>query len=119
MSHDIARDIYHVVYDDRQLIVDDEATAELRASERRARLARSKPFDEFCKEWVTPEPAPHLTYFGSWADTRVIHAQNPAIGLSVKMDADKLQGIYMPNPKDLRIAELEAQIEAMQKPAKA
>jgi acetone carboxylase alpha subunit len=119
MSHDIARDIYHVAYDAEQLIVDVEATAELRAAERRSRLARSKPFDEFCKEWVTPEPAAHLTYFGSWSDRAVIHAQNPAIGLSMKMDADKLQGVYMPNPKDLRIAELEAQLEAMQKPARA
>jgi acetone carboxylase alpha subunit len=119
MSHDIARDIYHVAYDAEQLIVDVEATAELRAAERRSRLARSKPFDEFCNEWVTPEPAAHLTYFGSWSDRAVIHAQNPAIGLSMKMDADKLQGVYMPNPKDLRIAELEAQLEAMQKPARA
>ena len=112
MSHDNAWDIYKVVYDREQLVVDVEATAQARATERLARLERSKPYDEFVSEWVTPEPAAHLTYFGSWDDTSVIYAQNPAIGMSVKMDADKLQGFYMPNPKDLRIAQLEAELEA-------
>lgn len=113
MSHDNARDIYKVVYDEQQLIVDVEATAELRAAERRARIARSKPYDEFVAEWVTPEPPAHLTYFGSWNDNTVIHAQNPAIGLDAKIPADQLQGIYMPNPKDLRIAQLEAELAAI------
>ena len=30
-----------------------------------------------------------------------------------KMDADKLGGTFMPNPKDLRIAELEGEIGAL------
>jgi hypothetical protein len=30
------------------------------------------------------------------------------------MDADRLQGVFMPNPKDVRIAELEAQLAALQ-----
>jgi N-methylhydantoinase B/oxoprolinase/acetone carboxylase alpha subunit len=113
MSHENAVDIYKVVYDKEQLVVDVEATAELRSAERRARLARSKPYDEFVAEWVTPEPPKHLTYFGSWNDNREIWAQNPAINMTVKMDADKLQGFYMPNPKDLRIAELEGEVGAL------
>ncbi|MDB5986880.1 MAG: acetone carboxylase subunit alpha, partial [Nevskia sp.] len=108
MSHDIARDLYKVVYDQDQLVVDVEATAELRAEARRARIARSKPFDEFCKTWVTPEPPEYLPYFGSWDDNKVIYAGLP--GMRVKMPADQLTGTFMPNPKDLRIAELEGEV---------
>src|SRR3546814_10347897 len=56
MSHENAHDIYKVVYDQVNLVVDVEATAELRAAERRQRIARGKPYDAFVAEWVTPEP---------------------------------------------------------------
>jgi N-methylhydantoinase B/oxoprolinase/acetone carboxylase alpha subunit len=113
MSHDIARDIYQVVYDEATLVVDEEATQKLRADYRKARIARGKPFEQFCKEWVTPEPPKDIPYFGSWSDTTKIHAQNPAIGLNVVMDADKIQGIFMPNPKDLQIGQLESEVERL------
>lgn len=53
MSHENARDIYKVAYDEETLVVDVEATAEARAAERLARIARGKPFDAFCDAWVT------------------------------------------------------------------
>jgi N-methylhydantoinase B/oxoprolinase/acetone carboxylase alpha subunit len=112
MSHENAHDIYKVVYDEDNLVVNVEATAELRAAAHRERIARSKPFDEFVAEWVTPEPPANVPYFGSWNDNTKIYAQNPAINLKVVMDADKLQGVFMPNPKDLQIAGLEAQLAA-------
>lgn len=112
MSHENARDIYKVVYDEKTLIVDEEATAKLRAEYRLERIRRGKTFDQFCKEWVTKEPPADVPYFGSWDDTTQIYAQNPAINLKVVMPADQLQGVFMPNPKDLRIAELEAKLEA-------
>lgn len=115
MGHENARDIYQVVYDEKTLIVDEAATKAKRDEYRRARIARGKPFDEFCKSWVTPEPPAHLPYFGSWDDTTVIHAQNPAINLKMTMPATAIQGVFMPNPKDLRIAQLEAQLAACQK----
>src|SRR3546814_7281156 len=62
MSHENAHDIYKVVYDQVNLVVDVEATAELRAAERRQRIARGKPYDAFVAEWVTPEPPAHLPY---------------------------------------------------------
>ena len=111
ISHATARDLYKVVYDEGTLIVDEPATAELRAAERRQRIARGKPFDEFCQSWVTAEPPAHLPYFGSWDDPKVIFATSA--GQRIKMDADKLQGVYMPNPKDLRIAELEGEVERL------
>lgn len=112
MSHENARDIYKVVYDERTLVVDAEATRESRNACRRERLAEGKPFDEFCKEWVTAEPPAHVPYFGSWDDPSRIYALNA--GERVVMKADALQGVFMPNPKDVRIAELEAQVAALQ-----
>jgi acetone carboxylase, alpha subunit len=108
MSHANARDIYKVVYDESSLTVDEAATKALRDATRRERIARGKPFDQFCKEWVTPEPPPGIPYFGSWSDTNVIYATSA--GQRITMPAEQLQGVFMPNPKDLRIAELEGEL---------
>lgn len=115
MSHENAWDIYRVVYDREALVVDRAATEKARAEERRARIARAKPFDEFCKAWVKPEPPEHLPYFGSWDDNGVIWANNPAIGLRSKMPANAMSGVFMPNPKDLRIAQLESESEQLRR----
>jgi N-methylhydantoinase B/oxoprolinase/acetone carboxylase alpha subunit len=111
MSHDIAKDIYKVVYDEKTLLVDEEATAELRQAYRKERIARGKPFDAFCREWVKPDPPAYLPYFGSWENSKEIYASTA--GQRIKMEADKLQGAFMLNPKDLRIAELESQLAAL------
>ncbi len=112
VSADIAADIYKVVFDPVTLMVDLDATDALRAAERKARIARGKPFDAFCAEWVTPEPPAHLPYFGSWGDDHdVIYAGLP--GQRVKTTAAQQTGVMMPNPKDLRIAELEAELSRL------
>jgi acetone carboxylase alpha subunit len=111
MSHENARDLYKVVYDERTLVVDSQKTEELRAASRRERIARGRPFDEFCREWVTEEPPAHLPYCGSWQDPKTIYATSA--GQRIRMDADKLTGVFMPNPKDVRIAELEAEVAAL------
>lgn len=111
MSHEIARDIYQVVYDENTLIVDAQATAELRAACRQQRIARGKPFDAFCKDWVTPEPPAHIPYFGAWDNNAEIYATT--MGQRIKMPADKLQGAFMINPKDLRILQLEGEVEQL------
>jgi acetone carboxylase alpha subunit len=112
MSHENARDIYRVVYDERTLVVDVEGTRKCREDYRKARIARGKPFDEFCKEWVTAQPPANIPYFGCWDDPTRIYATSG--GRRIQMDADKLQGAFMPNPKDVRIAELEAQLARLQ-----
>jgi acetone carboxylase, alpha subunit len=112
MSHENARDIYRVVYDERTLVVDVEGTRKCREDYRKARIARGKPFDEFCKEWVTAHPPADIPYFGCWDDPTRIYATSG--GKRIQMDADKLQGAFMPNPKDVRIAELEAQLARLQ-----
>jgi acetone carboxylase alpha subunit len=112
MSHENARDIYKVVYDEKTLVVDEAATQKLRADYRKERIKRAKPFDQFCKEWVTPEPPKNLPYFGSWENSKEIYATT--MGQRIKMPADQLQGAFMLNPKDVRIAQLEAQLAAAQ-----
>jgi len=93
------------------LLVDEEATTALRQAYRKERIARGKPFDAFCAEWVKPEPPAHLPYFGSWENPKEIYASSA--GQRIKMDSDKLQGAFMLNPKDLQIAALEAKVAAL------
>jgi N-methylhydantoinase B/oxoprolinase/acetone carboxylase alpha subunit len=111
MSHENARDIYQVVYDERTLVVDVDATAERRRAYRKERICRGKPFAEFCRDWVIPAPPPDLPYCGSWDDSTEIYATSA--GRRITMKADALQGVFMPNPKDLRIAELESEVERL------
>jgi N-methylhydantoinase B/oxoprolinase/acetone carboxylase alpha subunit len=111
ISHASAREIYQVVYDERTLVVDESATAKRRAAYRSERIRRGRPFDEFCRDWTTAEPPDHIPYFGSWDDPKVIHAR--AMGAKITMPADAIQGVFMPHPKDVRIAELEAEVAAL------
>jgi acetone carboxylase, alpha subunit len=115
MSPSVARSVYHVIFDEATLTLDHAATNAARAVERKARIERGKPFDEFCAEWVTPEPPEHLPYFGSWDDPTQIYAATP--GARIKTSAAEQTGIMMPNPKDLRIAELEAEVFRLRKAA--
>jgi N-methylhydantoinase B/oxoprolinase/acetone carboxylase alpha subunit len=117
MSHENAKDIYKVVYDEMSLVVDELATSNLRASYRKDRIARGKPFDQFCAEWVAPEPPVDLPYFGSWGDPKLIYGTH--MGQRIVMDGDKLQGMFMLNPKDVKISQLQAKIKELEKSAKS
>lgn len=64
-----ARNVYHVVFDDETLLVDEAATDQERRSEREDRLARAVPFDEFMAAWSQKSPPPEcLEFYGSWPD---------------------------------------------------
>jgi len=108
ISHETARALYHVVYDADSLVLDVAATRAARAAEREARKRRGKPFDQFVAEWVRPEPPEDLPYYGSWDDPTRIYAGQGAG--RVVMQRGAVTGVMMPNPKDVRIAELEAQL---------
>ena len=100
------RQIFHVVYDPRTLAVDMAATDEARRRERKARIARGRPFDEFVADWVEAEPPPGIPYYGGWGDDReTIYAG----GLKGKPGDFAMH--MLPDPKDLRIAELERQLK--------
>ena len=108
ISPETAWRVYVVAFDAATRVVDVAATEAARAAERQARIARGRPFDEFCAAWVTAEPPAHLPYFGSWDDPARIYAGLP--GARVCTTAAEQTGVMMPNPKDLRIAALEAEV---------
>jgi len=111
VSHATAEDIFRVVYDHDRLLVDEPATEAARDAARRSRIARGKPFDEFLQDWVSAEPPTDLPYYGSWDDPTTIWA---GAGPSrVRMDGNALQGVILPDPKDVRIGALEAELSLL------
>jgi N-methylhydantoinase B/oxoprolinase/acetone carboxylase alpha subunit len=108
ISDESAFDIYKVVYDKATRRVDLEATGRARAAEREARKARGKPFKEFVQSWNKPEPPESILYFGSWGDSAEIFAgRGPT---RTRMTGETIRPIFLPDPKDTRIAELEARL---------
>ena len=64
-----AAHIYKVAFDPQGRKVDMVRTGELRAEERKARLARGKPYAEFIAEWERKSPpADILQFYGRWPD---------------------------------------------------
>lgn len=110
ISHETARTMYHVVYDEATLVVDEEGTRAARKAERDARKQRGRPFREFVADWVKPAPPESLPYYGSWDDPSVIYAG--AGKERAVMQGGAVRGVMMPDPKDVRIAQLEAQLAA-------
>lgn len=106
ISERTANVIYCVFFEPDSYVVDVEATEAARKAERQDRLKRGKPYDEFVKEWETDKPPAHLPYYGSWKERDLIYRGSP----DDTCHADELKGVMMPNPKDVRIAELEAML---------
>ncbi|OPY75684.1 MAG: Acetophenone carboxylase delta subunit [Syntrophorhabdus sp. PtaU1.Bin058] len=62
-----AKNVYRVVYDEKTLRVDEEATKELREAEKRERLTRGVPYEDFEKEWLGKRPSQDiLKYYGAY-----------------------------------------------------
>lgn len=98
--------IYHVMLDPATKAVDEDGTRRARAAERVKRMRLGKPYDEFVKDWETSHPPAHLPFFGSWKDRDVIYRGSA----SDTCPANAMVGVMMPNPKDVRIAQLEAML---------
>ncbi len=112
ISDECAFDMFRVVYDKTTRRVDAEGTRAARDAERKARMARGRPYKDFVKTWNTAEPPKHIPYFGSWGDDAVIFAG--AGDSRITMTADTMHPIMLPDPKDLKIARLEARIAALE-----
>ncbi|SEN66979.1 N-methylhydantoinase B/oxoprolinase/acetone carboxylase, alpha subunit [Gemmobacter aquatilis] len=110
MSPEVAARLYKVVFDPKTLAIDFDATEAARAAERQARIARSVPYAEFIKGWNQPKPPAHLQYFGCWGDDVGTLYMGSA---DVTRRGDQPRPNYMMHPKDVRIAELEARLEAV------
>jgi hypothetical protein len=108
ISHEAAAKIYKVVYDQQTLVVDVAATKALRDSERKARIARSKPFAEFIEEFVTDGPDAALPYLGSW-DNDVTETWI----LGQKMPSEQRFPAVFRDPKDVEIEQLKSQIKSL------
>ncbi|WP_417807553.1 hydantoinase B/oxoprolinase family protein [Thioclava sp.] len=109
MSSEVAARLYKVVFDHATLAIDFEATELAREEERQARIARSTPYSEFIAKWNQPKPPAHLPYFGCWGDDiDTLYMGAP----DVTRTANEPKPNYMVHPKDVRIAELEARLEA-------
>jgi acetophenone carboxylase len=66
-----AKNVYRVAMDPETRKVSQAQTEELRRSERQARLARGRSYDEFMKEWTKKSPPQEiLEWYGSWPDAR-------------------------------------------------
>lgn len=106
VSMDSVRDIYHVVLDPMTAAVDSGATRAARSAERAARISRGRPYSEFVRDWETAAPPAHLPFFGSWSDPKILFRGSP----EDTCPADAIVPVMMPDPKDVRIAELEAEL---------
>ena len=84
----------------------------MRQSEREARKQRGIPYDTFVAKWVTAGPAEDIPYFGSWDDLTKVIATPPGAERYV-MDANKITGVMMSNPKDRKIKNLQAENTAL------
>jgi acetone carboxylase alpha subunit len=113
LSLEVARDIFKVTLDPVTGQIDHAATEKARQREREARKKRGVPFKQFVKRWETAAPGKKLPYYGSWKDRDTIYAGGP----DRVMSADAIEPIFMPNPRDLRIAALEAEVARLQRKA--
>ncbi|NTV09416.1 MAG: acetone carboxylase subunit alpha, partial [Zoogloea sp.] len=110
MSAGVAERLYKVKFDPATLAINHDATAAARDAERKDRIARGVPYAEFIKSWNQPKPPAHLQYFGCWGDD----VETLYMGAPDKFrQSDKPTPNYMPHPKDVRIAELEARLAAV------
>lgn len=112
LSQETARRIYKVEFNPENLVLDAEATRQTREEEKKARIARGIPYDTFVKTWVKDEPETDLPYMGSWGNdkTKIIVS---APGQERRVIEAGSEGIMLSNPKDIKIAELEKQVETL------
>ncbi len=116
VSHEVATDLFKVVYDKQTLRVDPEATKQARDAERKARIGRGKPFKEFVKTWNTPTPPEDIPYYGSWGDNDVIYA---GVGASrITMTNKTMHPVFMPDPKEVELAKLRARVAELESKVK-
>ena len=115
LSHEAAQRVYKMVYNPETLVLDREGTTKARQAEREARRKRGVPFKDFVKKWVKSEPPADLPYYGCWGADREKIFAGPYGGVPrTEMSASDIQSIYMPNPRDVKIAQLEARIKELE-----
>lgn len=115
ISSKVAKEVYGVICNDENYAVDEEETINYRNGIRADRLAKAKPYHEFCEEWSTTRPELPVPYFGSWDNKEEIY-----VGVNdMPSPASALTPVIMDNPELAKInkleqenADLRAQLEA-------
>jgi acetone carboxylase alpha subunit len=106
ITADWAKKLYKVVFNEDTLAIDQKATAQLRDEYREQRKKQGLPYDKFVKKYVKDTPPKDIPFFGSW------NGENDMVycGTNEKRDAKNPGPIYMTNPKDVSIANLEIEL---------
>jgi N-methylhydantoinase B/oxoprolinase/acetone carboxylase alpha subunit len=107
ISTDVAREIYFVAFDDQTLVVDEARTRERRDAERAERVRRGLDWDAFVAAETTDAPKLPVPFFGSWNRIDELFAGE------LRAQPGAFAPIYLPDPRDLRIKELEARLRAV------
>lgn len=102
-------EIYYVALDEQTGAVDVEATRKARDAVRAQRLADGTPYKDFVAGWETEKPPADVPFYGSWNDRGTIYMGTP----DKTCPADAIVSVMMPDPKDVRIAALEAELAAV------
>ena len=114
ITPDWAKKLYKVEFDEKTLAVDVDGTEKLRAAYREQRKKQGVPYAEFVKTHVKDHPPEDIPFYGSWGDD---YDYVYCGSINDKRDAKNPGPIYMTHPKDVRIAELEAELTAVRKEA--
>ena len=109
ISHTTASSLYGLVYDEKTLAADLEATAERRDAIRRARIEKGVSWDEFMATRVKAQPPEGVPFFGAWNGSKELYC-----GPFGKALPSELPPIILPDPKDVEIQELKAKLSALQ-----
>jgi N-methylhydantoinase B/oxoprolinase/acetone carboxylase alpha subunit len=117
ITHKVAREIFAVAFDPTTLVLDVEGTKQLRSQARKDRLERGKPYAEFVKGFVTPQPPKELLYYGSWGDeTEELTATVFDITGAKRVTAppSAMPIIMLPDRRDLKVAKLESRVRELE-----
>ncbi|MEM1141462.1 MAG: hydantoinase B/oxoprolinase family protein [Pseudomonadota bacterium] len=110
ISHETARDVYHVSYNPKNLVVDMAETERLRSEEKLRRIERGLTWDEFLAEHVDSHPPTFIPYYGSWNCEEELHAGPYGCAL-----AAELPPIMLADPLEVENAALKSELAELQR----
>lgn len=96
ISHDTAKELYKVVYNESNLVVDVEATRNARKEARLQRIKQGKTYDDFVRDHIKASPPSGVLYFGSWNGSEKLYG-----GMFQALPGDFPTPIFMPDPKEI------------------
>jgi N-methylhydantoinase B/oxoprolinase/acetone carboxylase alpha subunit len=105
ISHETAKTLYKLVYDEKSLVLDVKATQAACAAERQDRLNRSQNWDDFIAENVKDTPPEGVPFYGSWNGSKELYA-----GPYGKALPGQVPLIFLPDPLEVENTQLKAEL---------